>query len=112
MERLNEGRGMSALKVINQQLKISIDKVSRKILILFGSYYFADKADKILGQYKVSHQLMPVPPELSSTCGLSIGINEEYIKEVLRIFEVEKITPSHMYYYEKGKEPIEYVHTP
>ena len=51
---------------------------------------------------------MPVPPELSSACGLSIGINEEYIEEVLRIFEVEKITPSHMYYYEKGKEPIEY----
>ena len=103
---------MSALEVISQQLKIPIDKVSRKILILFSSYYFADKADKTLGQYKVPHQLMPVPPELSSACGLSIGINEEYIEEVLRIFEVEKITPSHMYYYEKGKEPIEYVRKP
>ena len=101
---------MSALEVISQQLEISIDKVPRKILILFSSYYFADKADKILGHYKVPHQLMPVPPELSSACGLSIGINEECIEEVLRIFEVEKITPSHMYYYEKGKEPIEYKH--
>ena len=55
---------------------------------------------------------MPVPPELSSACGLSIGVQEENIEEVLRIFEVEKITPSHMYYYEKGKEPIEYVRTP
>ena len=53
---------------------------------------------------------MPVPPELSSACGLSIGINEEYIEEVLSIFEAEKITPSHMYYYEKRKEPIEYKH--
>ena len=100
---------MFALEIIGQQFKISIDKVSRKILILFSSYYFADKADKTLGQYKVPHQLMPVPPELSSTCGLSIGIKEEYIEEVLRIFEVEKITPSYMYYYEKGKEPIAYV---
>lgn len=97
------------MEIIGQQFKISIDKVSRKILILFSSYYFADKADKTLGQYKVPHQLMPVPPELSSTCGLSIGIKEEYIEEVLRIFEVEKITLSHMYYYEKGKEPIAYV---
>ena len=99
---------MFALEIIGQQFKISIDKVSRKILILFSSYYFADKADKTLGQYKVPHQLMPVPPELSSACGLSIGVQEEYIEEVLRIFEVEKITPSHMYDYEKGKESIEY----
>ena len=83
-------------------------KVLQKVLVLFSSYYFADKADKMLGQYKVPHQLMPVPPELSSACGLSIGVQEEYIEEVLRIFEVEKITPSHMYYHEKGKDPIEY----
>lgn len=100
------------MEVTSQQTKISINKVAGKILILFSSYYFADKADKTLGQYKVPHQLMPVPPELSSACGLSIGVQAEYIEEVLRIFEVEKITPSHMYYYEKGKEPIEYVHKP
>ena len=84
--------------------------VLQKVLVLFSSYYFADKADKILGQYKVPHQLMPVPPELSSACGLSISVREEHIEEVQRIFTVEKITPSHMYYYEKGKEPITYVH--
>ncbi len=83
--------------------------VPQKVLVLFSSYYFADKADKMLGQYKVPHQLMPVPPELSSACGLSIGVREEHMEEVLRIFTAEKITPSHMYYYEKGKEPIAYV---
>ena len=88
------------------------DEVPQKVLILFSSYYFADKADKMLGQYQVPHQLMPVPPELSSACGLSIGVQEEYIEEVLRIFEVEKITPSHMYYYKKGKEPTEYGRRP
>lgn len=103
---------MDVFTVDSKKPDTATDKVPQKVLVLFSSYYFADKADKMLGQYKVSHQLMPVPPELSSTCGLSIGINEEYIKEVLHIFEVEKITPSHMYYYEKGKEPIEYVHTP
>ena len=100
---------MNVFEVDSKNLDVCKDKGLQKILILFSSYYFADKADKTLGQYKVPHQLMPVPPELSSTCGLSIGINEECIEEVLRIFEVEKITPSHMYYYEKGKEPIEYV---
>ena len=51
---------------------------------------------------------MPVPSELSSACGLAIGVAESYMEDVLRIFEEHKITPSHMYYYEKGKEPIEY----
>lgn len=99
---------MNVFEVDSRKLDGCTDKGLQKILILFSSYYFADKADKTLGQYKVPHQLMPVPPELSSTCGLSIGVQEEYIEEVLRIFTVEKITPSHMYYYEKGKVPIEY----
>lgn len=103
---------MNVFEVDSKKLYVSRDKGLQKILILFSSYYFADKADKMLGQYKVPHQLMPVPPELSSACGLSIGVQEKHIEEVLRIFEVEKITPSHMYYYEKGKEPIEYVRTP
>ena len=103
---------MNVFEVHSKNLDVCKDKGLQKILILFSSYYFADKADKTLGQYKVPHQLMPVPPELSSACGLSIGVQAEYIEEVLRIFEVEKITPSHMYYYEKGKEPIEYVHKP
>ena len=103
---------MNVFEVDSKKLDVCRDKELQKILILFSSYYFADKADKTLGQYKVPHQLMPVPPELSSACGLSIGVQEEYIEEVLRIFEVEKITPSHMYYYEKGKEPTEYVRRP
>ena len=94
---------MNVFEVDSKKLDVCRDKELQKILILFSSYYFADKADKTLGQYKVPHQLMPVPPELSSACGLSIGVQEEYIEEVLRIFEVAKITPSHMYYYEKGK---------
>lgn len=81
-----------------------------KVLILFSSYYFADKADKALAIHGVIHQLMPVPPELSSACGLAIGVAESYMEDVFRIFEEHKITPSHMYYYEKGKEILPYVH--
>ena len=63
-----------------------------KVLILFSSYYFADKADKALAIHGV------------------IGVAESYMEDVLRIFEEHKITPSHMYYYEKGKEILPYVH--
>ena len=99
---------MNVFAVDSKKPDTATDEGRKKVLVLFSSYYFADKADKMLGQYKVPHQLMPVPPELSSACGLAIGVEEQYMEYVLKIFEVEKITPSHMYDYEKGKEPIEY----
>ena len=101
---------MNVFAVDSTKPDTATDKVPQKVLVLFSSYYFADKADTILGQYKVPHQLMPVPPELSSACGLAIGVAESYMEDVLRIFEEHKITPSHMYYYEKGKEILPYVH--
>ena len=101
---------MNVFAVDSTKPDTATDKVPQKVLVLFSSYYFADKADTILGQYKVPHQLMPVPPELSSACGLAIGAAESYMEDVLRIFEEHKITPSHMYYYEKGKEIFPYAH--
>ena len=101
---------MNVFAVDSTKPDTATDKVPQKVLVLFSSYYFADKADTILGQYKVPHQLMPVPPELSSACGLAIGVAESYMEDVLRIFEEHKITPSHMYYYEKGKEILPYAH--
>lgn len=101
---------MNVFTVDSKKPNTAIDKVSQKVLVLFSSYYFADKADKALAIHGVIHQLMPVPPELSSACGLAIGVAESYMEDVLRIFEEHKITPSHMYYYEKGKEILPYVH--
>ena len=101
---------MNVFTVDSKKPNTATDKVSQKVLVLFSSYYFADKADKALAIHGVIHQLMPVPPELSSACGLAIGVAELYMEDVLRIFEEHKITPSHMYYYERGKEIIPYVH--
>lgn len=101
---------MNVFTVDSKKPNTATDKVSQKVLVLFSSYYFADKADKALAIHGVIHQLMPVPPELSSACGLAIGVAESYMEDVLKIFEEHKITPSHMYYYEKGKEILPYAH--
>ncbi|MDU3879083.1 MAG: DUF3343 domain-containing protein, partial [Veillonella sp.] len=37
---------------------------NKKLLVVFTSYYFGDKADKILTELAVPHQLMATPPEL------------------------------------------------
>ena len=36
---------------------------NKKLLVVFTSYYFGDKADKILTELEVPHQLMATPPE-------------------------------------------------
>ncbi len=100
---------MDGFEIGRTEADIERDAMARRILILFSSYYFADRSDKMLEDHGVPHQLMPVPPELSSACGLAIGVEEQYMEHVLKIFEVKKITPSHMYYYEKGKVPIVYM---
>ena len=99
---------MNGFAADSKKLDTAIDEARKKVLVLFSSYYFADRAHKMLGDHGVPHQLMPVPPELSSACGLAIGVEAQYMEHVLKVFEVKKITPSHMYDYEKGKEPIEY----
>ena len=37
---------------------------NKKLLVVFTSYYFGDKADKVLIELDVPHQLMATPPEL------------------------------------------------
>lgn len=34
----------------------------KKLLVVFTSYYFGDKADKVLTELEVPHQLMATPP--------------------------------------------------
>ena len=42
---------MNVFAVDSKKPDTATDKVPQKVLVLFSSYYFADKADKMLGQY-------------------------------------------------------------
>ena len=43
---------------------------NKKLLVVFTSYYFGDKADKILTELEVPHQLMATPQILLIPCYL------------------------------------------
>ena len=43
-----------------------------KFLLLFNSIHDVLRAEKILKNYKVPNELIPVPRNLSSDCGMSI----------------------------------------
>lgn len=82
---------------------------NKKLLIVFTSYYFGDKADKVLTELEVPHQLMATPPELDDMCGLSIQIESNIVEQAQTILKEHKISISGLFLYEKGKLAIPYV---
>lgn len=82
---------------------------NKKLLIVFTSYYFGDKADKVLTELEVPHQLMATPPELDDMCGLSIQIEPNIVEQAQTILKTYKISTSGFFLYEKGKLAVPYV---
>ena len=80
-----------------------------KLLFVFTSYYFVVKADKILTELSVPHQLMATPPELNDMCGLSIQIEPTIVNRVQTALKEHKISTSGLFWYEKGKPAIAYL---
>ena len=59
----------------------------KKLLSSLRPYYFGDKADKVLTELEVPHQLMATPPELYDMCGLSVQIDPSIVEQVQTIFK-------------------------
>ena len=81
---------------------------NKKLLIVFTSYYFGDKADKVLIELDVPHQLMATPPELYDMSGLSIEIDPSIVEQVKVILKEHKISTSGLFWYEKGELAVPY----
>ena len=81
---------------------------NKKLLVVFTSYYFGDRADKILTELAVPHQLMATPPELYDMCGLSVQINPSIVEQVQTILKEHKISTSGLFWYEKGELAVPY----
>ncbi|MCF0156331.1 MAG: DUF3343 domain-containing protein [Veillonella sp.] len=73
-------------------------------IILFTSYYFADKADKELTAAGIPPFLVATPPEIHDACGLALRIEAGLLEQVLAFLEDHKISRSGIYTYEKGIE--------
>ena len=81
---------------------------NKKLLVVFTSYYFGDKADKVLTELEVPHQLMATPPELNDMCGLSIQIEQSVVEQVQAILKEHKISMSGSFGMKKGNQFLAY----
>ena len=73
-----------------------------KFLLLFNSIHDVLRAEKILKNYKVPNELIPVPRNLSSDCGMSILLEGD-IETVIGY--IGQVPPAGMYSF-NGQEYV------
>ena len=64
---------------------------SDKLVITFPSTHYALKAEKVLKGAGLEIEVIPVPRELSSSCGLAIPILEEEEDKALDILRENRV---------------------
>lgn len=62
-----------------------------QIIFVFDSIHYVLKAEKILKNEGLSCELIPVPREISSDCGIAITVNENTNRAA-----VEKLSDHHL----------------
>ena len=73
-----------------------------KCVIVLSSVHRVMRAEKVLKQNGLKVDLVPVPREISSDCGVAIELPLELWKEALRLMESQGILPHECYIRTEG----------
>jgi len=63
-----------------------------KYVFLFGSVHRVMSAEKVLKENGISTDLIPVPREINSDCGVAVEVDAEIGEKALYILEERKIS--------------------
>ena len=66
---------------------MSNDNLEKFLLITIESTHLVMKVEKLLHDNEIKARIIPLPGELSATCGLSIRAPFEYSDKVIKILE-------------------------
>lgn len=58
----------------------------QKVIVIFSSTYAAIKAERLCLQTGIRCQVIPVPRELSSDCGIALEIDQSDEKSLEKLF--------------------------
>ncbi len=78
-----------------------------KLLITFKSTHSALKFEKIIKDNNLYTRMVPVPRQISTSCGIAGRIKEEEIKEIINICQEYELDFHNIYrvYIDKSREP-------
>ncbi|OAG27510.1 DUF3343 domain-containing protein [Thermodesulfatator autotrophicus] len=80
-----------------------------KVILLFPSIHYVLKAEKVLKKEGLKLDLVPVPKEVSSDCGMALEIEKEALALVLKKLALANLRPSSCQ--EKTPEGYREIHT-
>lgn len=60
-------------------------------ILIFNNTHNALLAEKVLNERKIYMVILPTPSYISNSCGISIGINGNYLNEINELILKEKI---------------------
>lgn len=63
-----------------------------KCILLFRSVHYVMKAEKLLKRRGMKVDIIPVPREISSDCGVAIELSMELKEEALRLLEENQVS--------------------
>jgi hypothetical protein len=76
-----------------------------KTLLTFASIHYVLKAEKILKARGISTDMIPVPKEISSDCGMALLVEEGDLPSVKEALAENKISPQGVYpYFRPGEK--------
>jgi hypothetical protein len=68
-----------------------------KYVFIFESVHRVMRAEKILKGKGIKVDLIPVPREISSDCGVAVEVDIELGEEAMRVFEQNKLSIAECY---------------
>ncbi|MDI6794543.1 MAG: DUF3343 domain-containing protein [bacterium] len=71
-------------------------------LITFSSTHYALKAEKVLKEHRLQVVPMPMPREISSSCGLSLSFDCRLKESVVEALKKSKVEVEGIYFREEG----------
>ena len=75
----------------------------KKRLLLFNSVHEVLAAERRLGEIGAQIDVVPVPKELSSNCGVALEVAQEHLVESIDLLERDGLKPQGVYI-KRGKE--------
>ncbi len=71
----------------------------KKILLTFASIHYVLKAEKIIKKQGLFTDMIPVPKEISSDCGMALLIYEKDLTEIKSLLNEKGLKPEGIYPY-------------
>ena len=79
------------------QTHSGVTQKQEQLFIILSSIHYVLKAEKLLKEHAIDHDVIPVPRAVSSDCGMSLSVAAEKLPEVREILQHAQLDIARLY---------------